>query len=400
MELDAHKALHDDPLTNDLPEGVDLECAESNHGLLFFLLGISSVFTASAMINAIDFFQVRCSRMSIGADLSRSFHIPFCVLVVTGAAFTVRAVRVPILVGLVLIIAAMIVTASLILANIDAVTMYWCVIGVCVLCAVCSAILIACVRELVTHFGSGSAGLVLRGNRCCGVIASGLRVVTKASLSEPSERNAASASYFFLCAAPMVLTLVVLIVKFSDPDVSGKLQFGGHNEPVRLLSRQGRDVAAIVWPEMIVVFVDFVVTWTMFPGYLTCVRQDTSITDWTPVVVTTLFYVFSWLGKYWSAKVVAGRRVFGRVLVALRLLFFPIFMVSIGGWIDLADPVWTFCWIVPFALSDGYGTAIAMSSTRDETLSPETRRHAHYLLGIAMNLGLLTGIGLTWAVKK
>lgn len=397
MELESDKALREESLADDLPERMDIERHSGNESVMFFFLGISSTFTVGALFSAIDVFQSRCGILSIGVDLSRSFYVPFCILILITASFPVPTLYPTLIATLVILILAMIATGSLIIANVNSNAMYWCVVSIAATCGVASALLVSSVRGLTARFGGTSAALVLRGSSCCGVISSALRVITKASLCEPAERLASASSHFFLCALPMIIALIIFQVKMCNRDIADNVRSGKLQRSLCLFSSEMKDAMSVYWPGFCAMFLNSMITWSLFPGYLTRVTQDPSIMDWTPVVVTTLFFVFAWLGRAWSPKV-DENALCVRVVVVMRLCFYPIFMVSIGGLIDLGEPIWTFCWVVLFALSDGYGASEASGGLDDDS-SPELKKRVHQLRGIAMLLGMLAGLCLTFFVK-
>ena len=145
-------------------------------------------------------------------------------------------------------------------------------------------------------------------------------------------------------------------------------------------------------------FLNFIITLTLFPGYTTDIRQG-KLNDWAFVLVTTVFCIFDWVGRYLPAVKLFPSRKYAWIPIIARLVFFIIFMLSIQCVIDVGEPYWTICWQIPFALTNGYsGTVSIIYGSNNEKCSMEQKKQASFLMTFAINAGILIAMFLTYAM--
>jgi equilibrative nucleoside transporter 1/2/3 len=248
-------------------------------------------------------------------------------------------------------------------------------------------------------FGPQHATYTSSGNGCCGVVASLLRIITKASVTREKDEKLFSSLYFFLAAAVILVTLVYLIIKLKrdqalrdhiNPRPGGSVYSGNILRTVR-----------VIWVIWLGDFVDFLITLTLFPGYVTQAPVRKPWCTWTPVVVTTVFCIFDWVGRWLPAKILWPTEKWVGFIVYVRLIFFPIFMISLEKVLDLGEPYWTFLWMVSFATTNGYvGTVSVVHGSNHSKLDEDEKRTAGFLMNFAVNGGILGAMFLTFAMPQ
>jgi equilibrative nucleoside transporter 1/2/3 len=89
------------------------------------------------------------------------------------------------------------------------------------------------------------------------------------------------------------------------------------------------------------------------------------------------------------------------VPVYFRLVFFPIFLLSLQDVIDLGEPYWTFLWMVPFAITNGaIGTRTVVVASGHSKLDSDTKKIGGFLMNLAINIGILGAMALTYALPN
>jgi equilibrative nucleoside transporter 1/2/3 len=368
---------------------------EPNHENLFFLLGTASFMGFDTICNAIDIFRDISGRPDIATTLTRAYNFPCATISLFLLLFRPRNLRVTILVSLsFLVLTTSLFTALVTVSPERELTM------ILILAAVSgffSSILYSTTSSFLSQFTMSADILNANGIGCSGVLACGIRIMTKAAFTEESEKSMGSVSYFCLNAAIILGILIYAVCKLRQECLSEKLELpkGG---AVAMFPRTTLEIVKVIWPQWCAVFLDYAITLSMYPGFLTDVKEVPEIGDWTPVIVTTLHCVFDWLGRHLPTRY----RWFSKktwMLIGTRVFFYPIFVLSIRGIVDLGDPMWTFVWLIPFAFTHGYvGTVSMAHGSNPDGMEDQIKESAALLMSLAVGLGTLAGMGLTWAV--
>jgi equilibrative nucleoside transporter 1/2/3 len=157
----------------------------------------------------------------------------------------------------------------------------------------------------------------------------------------------------------------------------------------------------VIWPVWLADALNFMITLTIFPGYVSELPQNKPWCTWTPVVVTAVFCACDWIGRHAATKVTWPSEKWAWVPVYFRIVFFPIFLLSLQNVIDLGEPYWTFLWMVPFAITNGsIGTRTVVVASGHSKLDPEEKKIGGFLMTLAINLGILAAMGLTYALPQ
>ena len=368
--------------------------------LLFFLLGNSSLLAYNVIINAIDIYKEATQRESISTDLNRAYNIPCSLMAFLLCLFEISNYKISLISGLISLIVIMCLLPIFLLVSISEDAMYWStIITICAI-GVLSSLVFSSSNSFASQFGSDATAAVSSGNGCCGVIAASLRIITKACVKEGSKSEKyVNAAYFFISALIFLGTLIYLLYKLRDYNIAVRAVSHKKEEKTSVFSRNTLNVIGIIYPQCLSIFFNFCITLSIFPGYLTCVQSPSYLGTWTPVIITSLFCVFDWVGRAIPGKFVWPQRKYAWIPVAVRLVYYLIFMISIQKVVNLGDPWWTFFWMIPFGISNGMsGTVQIIYGANHDELTFAQRKTAGLLVSFAVNAGILMAMILTMAI--
>ncbi|OHT03568.1 Nucleoside transporter family protein [Tritrichomonas foetus] len=378
------------------------QSSEKSHqkipNILFFFLGNASLLAYNIAINAIDVFSPLFEELNIniGADISRAYNIPSSIMSFLLIFFKPTNLRISISTGLIILILVMCIMPALFahVNNISTNALYWSTVILLGITGVFSSLVFSSTYAFASQSGESAGAAVSSGNGACGVIAAALRIITKLALSKKSDIS--SIIYYSVTAVILVCTLIYfLIISHKNETVKSHLVT---QKSQSMCSKELFHTISIIWVEWTSVALNFVITLILFPGYTTDIRQG-KLKDWAFVLVTTVFCIFDWVGRYLPAVKMIPARKFAWIPVTCRLIFFLIFMVSIQGVVNLGEPYWTICWQMPFALTNGYcGTVSLIYGSNHEQCSMEQRKQASFLISFAINAGILLAMFLTYVM--
>jgi equilibrative nucleoside transporter 1/2/3 len=348
-------------------------------------------------INAIDILQSISGSLSTATTITRAYYIAWALTSFLLCNFRPRRLRIWFIVSLVFLSILMITFAALML-NVP--THFWTFSQLIIAASgFFSALAFWSTVWFSSQFGPSAEVLVSSGNGCSGIIASGIRILTKSAFPFESQKTSSSTSYFILCALVLLIAFLYFSYRMHSPDLMAKLIRPPDSDSGVFFSMVTVETMKIIGVQLFSTFLNWAITLSLFPGYLTGVPEVSEIADWTPIVVTTLFCVFDWLGRYLGEKWLWPSRKYSWATVVLRLLFYPIFVVSIRLGVDLGDPLWTFFWVVPFAASHGYsGTVITIAGLEHEGVPADKKETASFLMSLAILVGISAAMGLTFAM--
>ena len=373
---------------------------KSSYPLLFILLGNSGLLFFNLVINAIDIYIIVTKDNLIGTRLSQAYNIPCSTMALILCFFKPRNLKVIIILSSLVLIALLCVLPMFLLLNCSSEVTFYCTLSIAGVCGVASQALFASSFSLASQFGGSSVGYVSNGNGLCGVLAAVLRVITKAAFMKESQLKISSAAYFFFGAGLILLSLIVFIYHLiKKNEVHEACTITNVEKPPSIFSRHTIDVIKVIWPLWLAQFANFLITLTLFPGYVSSTHQTEKLGDWTPLFVTGIFCIFDWIGrsapnwKIWPAE------RYSWIPIALRLLFFPIFILTLQNVIKNVEPMWTFLWDIVFALSNGYfGTVVMIYGNSQGSLNNDDKKFAAFLMSFAINAGIFLAMFLALAL--
>lgn len=396
--------IPNEPLMDNEDHLIETETAHPpSRNLLFFLLGNASLLAFNMEINGIDIYTKLISSKadSIGTDISRFYNIPCSIVSLIICVLKPKNIKLLLISALISLTSIMFLVPTLLLIKIDEDTLYYVTASFFALTGVVSALTFSSTFSMASQLGPSAGAYTSSGNGCCGVVAAALRIVIKAIFHKESQFVGAAAAYFYIADLIFLLTTIYFIITLRDPEVASRVNPPPDDSSV--FSKQTVETIRVIWPLWIAECSCFLITLSIFPGYMAAVLPGSSgiSSDWTPVIVTSLFCIFDWVGRYlpahfiWPSEKRAWIPVFG------RLLFYPIFILSLQKVMNVGDPYWTFVWTIPFAITNGYSGTVAMiHGTNHSKLSSECRRYAGFLMSFAINFGIFIAMWLTFAFPK
>ncbi|KAH7683410.1 Equilibrative nucleoside transporter protein [Dioscorea alata] len=248
--------------------------------------------------------------------------------------------------------------------------------------------------------GGGSLGLN------AGVLVSAMRIVTKAIFPQDAHglRNSANV-YFGVSIAIMIICIICYNIADRLPivkhykDIKLQAQKEEINEKGLLSGKAWRSTLWDIIRRMkwfgIGIFLIYVVTLSIFPGYITEDVHSEVLKDWYPIILITGYNVFDLLGKTLPAVYLLENVNVAFAGSAARLLFYPLFLGCLHGphFFRTEIPVTVLTCLL--GLTNGYFTAILM------ILAPKSVpiQHAEtsgIVIVVFLVLGLAVGSVVSW----
>lgn len=374
---------------------------ETDYSTLFFMLGNACMLLYAVLVNGIDIFMRIFGLSDAGDRISFSFNLMAGVAGLLFCMFRLCNLMTSILIGLVSLLVIIFATAALVIINIETQYMTVLLIILAALAGAFSALLFMSSSILSFSFDKSKFLILMNGYTFCGVITSALRIITKGSLSEPTQQIDSAACYLLIASMAIIIALIVFIVKCKTPVLASKLENSGSFGFTSLISRDTTRVLKSIWNQALVIFMNVIFTVSLFPGFMSHVQMDPELGDWTVVIVTCMFYIFSWLGNFCPSKILIVKPKWTWLLLVLRFWFLPLFVLPIRRWVNLGDPLWTFCWMIPFAVTHGYTETVTLRYSMNETeIGATEKKLAVLIMFFAVYLGLLCAMGGAYALRE
>lgn len=389
--------MKEDPLlTPELTPNKPSSKNENSESLMFFFLGNTSLLAFNIIINAIDIYAKKTNRSDMASLLNRSYNIPNALMALFLCIFKPTNYKISLISALASLTFIMCFLPIFLIIHLNANAFLYLTLVVIGLTGIVSSLLFSSIFSFASQFGPISSAMASSGCGCCGVIASVLRIITKAAAVTDRANLYSTCAYFFISAGIIFLTLVFFLFKMQKPEIRLKMIPASKSEKVAIFNRETLVVIKSIWVSWLSVFANFLITLSIFPGYVANTRATKQIGDWTSVIVVTIFCVFDWVGRAGPGLFIWPPRKFAWIPIVLRFLSYPIFIVSIQHKFK-AEPWWTFGWMIPFALSNGYfGTVQMIYGSNPDELTLEQRKFAGFLMSFAVNAGILCAMGLTF----
>lgn len=403
---------------HDVDETTNGELPQDRYKLsysLMVLIGAGFLFPYNAFITAVDYFSylfpAHQIEYAIPAVYTSCLFLTMLVLVKYGRHYTFHG---RILGGFVCFFVVMSLVPVLDFINLADEKMFWITLGLVLVTGVGDAIVQGSMYGMASLFPPLYAQAIQNGNGIAGVIASLLRIVTKASLPETTEGLRVSTHiYFIISAFIMLLCLLSYCVLVRLPFAKYHLEFKNPQPDLELstlgkeLLSDPRDMLVLedevvntrmvlykIWKMGFGVSFVFFVTLLGYPGMVTDIPAPTIRADWFPIVLITVFNCFDLLGKMlplkWDWK-------FGDKWLYLctlfRIIFIPLFMFCIRMK-ALQEEVIPVIIVALFAVSNGYLGALMMMNGPTKVSPPEKE-----VAGNMMAFFLISGLALGSAVS-
>ncbi|TYG90230.1 hypothetical protein ES288_A12G165000v1 [Gossypium darwinii] len=371
--------------------------------IIYFTLGVGFLLPWNSFITAVDYF----SYLYPEASVDRVFAVVYmvvglaCLLVIVFYAHKSEAYM-RINVGLGIFVVSLIVVpvmdAVYIKGRVGLYDGFYVTVGLLALAGIGDALvqggLIGAAGELPERYMQA----IVAGSGGSGVLVSMLRILTKAVFPQDADGLRKSAYlYFFTSIVFMVICIVLYNVAHKLPIMQyyeelkaeavkeEKAEKGPMTGPVWRASLWNI-VGTVKWYGFGIVLI-YVVTLSIFPGYITEDVHSLVLKDWYPVLLITGYNVFDLVGKSLTAVYLLENAKVAISACVVRLLFFPLFIGCLHGpqLFRTEFPVSLLTCLL--GLTNGYLTSVLM------IMAPKSVQIQHAeTSGIVMVLFLVVGL--------
>ena len=367
---------------------------------LFFWLGNASLLAYNIAINAIDIYVDLTNDPGVGNDLNRSYNFPCSIMALILCFVTIKNQKFMFILSLFSLFLILCIMPILLLVKMDGKIIYWCS-NVCIgLSGIFSSFIMSGAFSVSTQFSEQSSTFISSGNGFCGVIAAVIRIITKAAFSSQKLEKLSSSIYFFIAAFIILFTMIYFIFKIKNPEISSRFDYKPENNDSQNGMKLGliASTMKVIWPLWLSEALDFMITLTLFPGYVAA-GSGGLFKSWNPVIITGVFNAFDWIGRSLPSKFMWPSLKYSPYPMYLRILFFPIEIISLQGILNLGEPWFTMIMQIPFALTNGYmGTVCMIYGSNHPKLTNDQKISAGFLMTFAINAGILVAMALTYAM--
>ncbi|XP_019176628.1 PREDICTED: equilibrative nucleotide transporter 1-like [Ipomoea nil] len=371
--------------------------------ITYFTLGTGYLLPWNAFITGVDYF----SYLYPGASVDRIFSIVnmmvnlVCVSFVVAFAHRSRP-SARINAGLALFTAALVgvplVDAFYVKGNVGVYGGFYVTVGLLVVCGVADGIVQGSVIGTAGELPERYMQAVFAGTAASGVLVSLLRVVTKAVYPQDAEGLRKSANlYFIVGIALMVVCMVSYNVAQRLPVIKYYRDLKAQAVSKEMGDEMGRElwtsnlgdiIGGVKWYGFGIVII-YVVTLSIFPGYITEDVHSEILGDWFPILLITSFNLFDLVGKSLTAIYVIENSKVAIGASFARLLLLPLFYGCIHGPRMFRTEVPVTVLTCLLGVTNGYLTSVLMM------LGPKTVELQHAeTAGIVLVLFLVIGLAI------
>ncbi|XP_062110284.1 equilibrative nucleotide transporter 1 [Humulus lupulus] len=379
--------------------------------IIYFILGLGYLLPWNAFITAVDYFSFIYPDISVDRIFAVVYMMVGLVALILIILYSLQSdAHLRINIGLGLFIVSLLVVpitdAVYIKGRVGLYDGFYVTVAAVVLASVADA--------LVQGGTIGSAGelperymqAVVAGTAGSGVLVSFLRIFTKSVYPQDAHGLRKSANlYFAVSVVVMVICIVLYNVALRLPVMKYyrelKIQAVNEEEEEKgpLTGAVWRStlweiVGRIKWYGLGVVLV-YLVTLSIFPGYITEDVHSALLKDWYSILLITAYNVFDMVGKCLTplyllenTKVAVGGSI-------VRLLFFPLFYGCIHGpkFLRTEIPVITLTCLL--GLTNGYLTSVLLILA-PKVVPLQHSETAGIVMVLFLVIGLASGSVVSW----
>ncbi|CAI0389317.1 unnamed protein product [Linum tenue] len=238
---------------------------------------------------------------------------------------------------------------------------------------------------------------VFAGTASSGVLVSILRITTKAMLPQTPQGLRTSAHFYFIVSTVILLCCIFfcnLLYKLPVMQQNHNKHdavAGADNSKPRFWSVARK----IQWPAIGLLTI-YLVTLSIFPGFLAEDVKSNLLSDWYPVLLITIYNVSDFVGKSVTAIHVMESIKMATWGCFLRLLFYPLFAVCLHGptkWLRSEVPVVVLTFML--GVTNGYLTSVLMILAPKSVPGSESELAAIVMV-VFLGIGLVSGSVLGW----
>ncbi|WVZ13117.1 hypothetical protein V8G54_017647 [Vigna mungo] len=236
---------------------------------------------------------------------------------------------------------------------------------------------------------------VFAGTASSGILISILRIITKASLPQTPKGLKISAHLYFMVATIFLLFCIVFSNLQHKLPVMQQYRQGVHQESTLCTGTKFWAVAGKIKGAAFGIFIIYIVTLSIFPGFIAEDLESKLLRDWYPILLIAVYNLADLMGKSLTAFYVIQSMTRAIWAATSRLLFYPLFVICLHGpkWLKTEVPMVVLTFLLGF--SNGYLTSVLMILTPKSVPLPEAEFSAIVMTGF-LGFGLVGGSVLGW----
>lgn len=229
-----------------------------------------------------------------------------------------------------------------------------------------------------------------------GIIISILRIITKASLPQTPKGLQTSAHLYFIVSTIFLLCCIIFSnLQYKLPVMLHHHQSLLHEENSCSSGPKFWAVAGkIRWPAFGILVI-YIVTLSIFPGFIAEDLVSEFFKDWYPILLISVYNIADLIGKCLTAFYVVKSFKTATWCSICRLVFYPLFIFCLHGpkWLKTEVPIM----VLTFALglTNGYLTSVLMIVAPKSVALPESELSAIVMI-LFLGFGLAGGSVLGW----
>ncbi|CAL5396144.1 unnamed protein product [Camellia sinensis] len=373
--------------------------------LIYFTLGTGYLLPWNAFITAVDYF----SYLYPDASVDRVFSVAYMVVGVISLLFIVFYAHksdsyIRINVGLALFVVSLLVVPIMdvvyIKGRVGIYDGFYVTTAAVALSGIADALVQGGIIGAAGQLPDRYMQAVVAGTAASGgVLVSFLRIFTKAVYPQDTSGLRQSAILYFIVSIVVMIICVVfynvahrlpVIKYYNDLKTQAKNEQEENGVLTGALWRSAlfNIVGRIKWYGFGILII-YVVTLSIFPGYITEDVHSQTLKDWYPILLLTSYNVFDLVGKSLTALYLLGNASVAIGSSFARLLFLPLFWGCLHGPEIFRTEVPVTLLTCLLGLTNGYLTSVLM------ILAPKTVQLLHAeTAGIVMVLLLVVGLAI------
>ncbi|KAL9334974.1 hypothetical protein Peur_072155 [Populus x canadensis] len=380
--------------------------------IIYFTLGLGFLLPWNAFITAVDYFSYIYPDVSVDRIFSVAYMVVglACLVVIILFYAHKSDAYLRINLGLGLFIVALLVVpvmdAVYIKGRVGLYDGFYVTVGALALSGMADALvqggLVGAAGELPERYMQA----VVAGTAASGVLVSLLRILTKAVYTQDSHGLRKSANlYFAVGIVVMAICLVFYNMAHRLPIMKyyADLKIQAVNEDkeekgsltgARWRSNLWEIVCSVQWYGIGIVII-YVVTLSIFPGYITEDVHSEILKDWYSIILITGYNVFDLVGKSLTAVYLLKNAKIAIGGCFVRLLFYPLFFGCLHGpkFFRTEIPVTILTCLL--GLTNGYLTSVLMILA-PKVVPLQQAETAGIVIVLYLVVGLATGSIVAW----
>ncbi|KAI4335708.1 hypothetical protein L6164_014330 [Bauhinia variegata] len=235
---------------------------------------------------------------------------------------------------------------------------------------------------------------VFAGTASSGIIICILRILTKASLPQTPKGLQTSAHLYFIVATIFLLCCIIFCNLLYKLPVMLQYERVIQEDITCTGPKFWAVTVKIRWPAF-GIFIIYIVTLSIFPGFIAEDLKSEFLKDWYPILLITIYNMADLIGKSLTAFYVIKCIRRATWASTTRLLFYPLFIVCLHGpkWLKTEAPMVVLTFML--GLTNGYLTSVLMILAPKSVPISESELSA-IVMTVFLGFGLVGGSVLGW----